>query len=331
MFGNYLKSHKKGIAVFVLFCVTASVIFALYRLPVAAVSYTAAVCAFFGAIFILLDYRSFRKKHFRLEVLKKELSVSLERLPSPDSLWEEDYQEALRQLYADKQALAEQMESRYREMAEYYTIWVHQIKTPIAAMRLILQGEALAESEEGYELLEELRRVEQYVEMVLCYLRLHAGSTDYVIREYDLDEIIRQTLRQNASAFIRKKIRLQYEPLRTRVVTDEKWLSFVIEQILSNALKYTPPGGTVAIALEKPKTVCIRDTGIGIAPEDLPRIFDKGYTGDNGRTDKKASGIGLYLCRKICDNLGHRILVTSRPGSGTEVRLDVKNAELEVE
>ena len=177
---------------------------------------------------------------------------------------------------------------------------------------------------------EELRRIEQYVEMVLCYLRLDSNSTDYVIREYDLDEIVKQAVRRHAATFIRKKLRLEYEPLGARVVTDEKWLLFVIDQVLSNALKYTNEGG-IAITLETPKTLCIRDTGIGIAPEDLPRIFEKGYTGDNGRSDKKASGIGMYLCSRICANLGHGISITSTPGQGTEVRIDLKNTELEVE
>lgn len=310
------------------FCIIFFAVFALYRLPTAAVFYAAAICAFFGAIFIVLDYRGYCRRHRELQLLKKEVSIVLDRLPRAGNLLEEDYQDLVRQLYGDRQEMTEEMELRYRELVDYYTIWVHQIKTPIAAMRLILQEEGHAR---GQELKEELQRIEQYVEMVLCYLRLNAGSTDYVIKEYDLDEIVRQAVRKNASVFIRKKIRLEYEKLGARVVTDEKWLLFVIEQILSNALKYTAAGGEISIVLERPKTLCIRDNGIGIASEDLPRIFEKGYTGSNGRTDKKASGIGLYLSRRICENLGHRIFVTSRPGYGTEMRLDLKNAELEIE
>lgn len=212
-------------------------------------------------------------------------------------------------------------------MMEYYTIWVHQIKTPIAAMRLQLQGE---DSDSSRELLEELQRIEQYVEMVLTYLRLDSGSTDYVLKKYDLDDIIRQAVRKYASQFIRKKIRLTYEPLSCEVLTDEKWLLFVIEQVLSNALKYTR-SGEISITLEAPKTLCIRDTGIGIAPEDLPRIFEKGFTGYNGRNDKKASGIGLYLCRRICSRLNHEIIITSKVDVGTEVRIDLDRKVLEVE
>ena len=162
------------------------------------------------------------------------------------------------------------------------------------------------------------------------FLRLDSASTDYVIQEYDLDRIVKQAVKKYASQFINKKIQLRYHPLNTTVLTDEKWLLFVLEQVLSNALKYTP-SGSVAIDLESPKTLCIRDTGIGIAPEDLPRVFEKGYTGYNGRSDKKASGIGLYLCRRICRNLGHTITANSSLESGTVIRIQLERKKVEFE
>ena len=110
-------------------------------------------------------------------------------------------------------------------------------------------------------------------------------------------------------------------------MTDEKWLSFVIEQILSNALKYTREG-SVTIYVREPKTLCIEDTGIGIAKSDLPRVFEKGYTGYNGRTDKRASGLGLYLCRRICDSLGAKINISSEVRRGTLVSVDLEQYEL---
>ena len=196
------------------------------------------------------------------------------------------------------------------------------------------------------ELKEEISRIDQYADMVMCYLRLDTGTTDYVIREYELDGIVRQAVRMYASVFIRKKLRLIYEPLELKILTDEKWLLFVISQVLSNSLKYTPrspshallnnalkytPSGTVTIYKKEPQTLCIKDTGIGIAPEDLPRIFEKGYTGSNGRADKKASGIGLYLSKRICTNLGHKITVHSVPGEGTEVCICLERVDLEIE
>ncbi|MDO4299301.1 MAG: sensor histidine kinase [Lachnospiraceae bacterium] len=340
MFRNYLQVHRKGILVLFLFAAIEAFVFSLYRLPVSAVTYTVSICIFVGLMILAVDYSKFVSHHRELERLLEEISVTLDHMPAPRGPLEEEYQEILQKVYDERQEMREKMEQNYREMVDYYTIWVHQIKTPIAAMRLILQG---GEFPECQELKEELQRIEQYVEMVLCYLRLDAGTTDYVIKEYDLDGIVRQAVRKHASVFIRKKLRLDYQSLQTeeliggrrhqlpvRVVTDEKWLLFVIDQILSNALKYTNTG-SITITMESPKTLCIADTGIGIAPEDLPRVFEKGYTGCNGRNDKKASGIGLYLCRRICRNLGHSIVITSTPGYGTEVRLDLKNAELEVE
>ena len=213
------------------------------------------------------------------------------------------------------------------DMLEYYTLWAHQIKTPIAAMRLRLQSE---DSDSSRRLLADLGRIEQYVEMVLTYLRLEGEGTDYVFREAKLDDIVRPALRRFAGEFIARRLTLDYTPTDVRVFTDEKWLSFVIEQVLSNALKYTPQGG-VSVYVEEPKTLCIRDTGIGIAPEDLPRVFERGYTGLQGRADKRASGIGLYLCRRICRNLGHTITAESRPGEGTTVRIKLEEKKITVE
>ena len=140
-----------------------------------------------------------------------------------------------------------------------------------------------------------------------------------MIRACDLDGIIRQSLRKFAGEFIDRRLTLHYEPLHLSVVTDEKWLGFVVEQVLSNALKYTV-SGSVTIAMDG-DDLCIRDTGMGIAPEDLPRIFDRGFTGLNGRRDTRASGIGLYLCRRICRSLGHTIRASSVPNQGTEIRI----------
>ncbi len=327
MFIQYLKNYRFQMLLLALVYMMNTLIFLLLGLPLDAVGYALCLCLFFGAVFLFFGYRRFCVRCRRLEQLKKELAFTAGNFWPPENLWEEKYQEMLENVCADRQRMAEQMEERYRETVDYYTVWAHQIKTPIAAMRLLLQGGDFPESG---ELKEELNRIEQYVEMVLCYLRLDADETDYVFREYDLDEIVRQVVRRHASAFIRRKLRLAYEPLSVRTVTDEKWLKFVIDQVLTNALKYTKKG-TISITLEAPKTLCIADEGIGIAPEDLPRVFERGYTGANGRVQNRASGLGLYLCRRICENLGHPISITSEPGVGTQVRIGLQNAGIVVE
>ncbi len=316
----YGRERKGEFLRFFLFSLIFLCSFALYHLPPAAVLYPALICLLIGVIFLIADLRRAFGRHRRLSRLEKLPAALMEDFPEAQGPAEADCLRIIGALCKQQKELQSNMEQRYTEMVDYYTIWAHQIKTPIASMRLNLQNE---DSVLSRTVQEDLFRIEQYVEMVLTYLRLDGGSSDYVIKEYNLDEIVRQAVRHFAGQFISRKIRLVYEPVAGRVVTDEKWLLFVIEQILSNALKYTPVGGCITVRLEEPSILCISDTGIGIAPEDLPRIFEKGYTGYNGRSDKKASGIGLYLCRRICANLGHRIAVNSSPESGTAVRMDL--------
>lgn len=316
------------IGVFFLFVLVFAVVFWLYGLPVQAVLYPAAICGALGVLFLISDIRRERSKHRRLCELEALPAPLMSGFPERESPAEEDYRRIIERLREEMADLGNQMNRRYEEMIDYYTAWVHQIKTPIASMRLTFQNEDSALSRKAAG---DLFRIEQYVEMVLVFLRLDSESTDYVFREYDVDGMIRQAVRRFSSQFIDKKLRLVYEPVRLSVITDEKWLLFVLEQVLSNAVKYTPSGGCVTIDLEAPATLCVRDTGIGIAPEDLPRIFEKGYTGRNGRSDKRASGLGLYLCRRICGQLGHRITANSSPDSGTVIRIRLDQKKLDVE
>lgn len=326
-FAGYLKQHRKGIFVFFIFCLIFGSVFALYHLPVGAVFYPTLLCTLLGLIFLSFDFVRTYQKHQCLSELEKLPAAMMEAFPEISSIEEADYQQIIRKLQEEQKIQEDQMNIRYSDMMDYYTVWAHQIKTPIASMRLTLQNE---DSGFARSISQDLFRIEQYVEMVLCYLRLGTESTDYVLRECDLDAIVKQAVRKYAPQFIRRKIHLVYEPLDTRVLTDEKWLLFVVEQVLSNALKYTE-AGEIAITVEEPDTLCIRDTGIGIAPEDLPRIFEKGYTGYNGRSDKKASGIGLYLCRQICRNLEHTITAESSLEKGTVIRIGLGRKKLQVE
>ena len=327
VFFSYLKTRWKIIGLFLLFAGLHGTVFALYRLPPTAFVYPMCLCLALGLIALILDFRGVYRRHQALSTIKSTTDAMCLELPAGGDLPEEDYRQIIRLLCQEQNRLASGMDLRYREMIDYYTVWAHQIKTPIASMRLNLQNE---DSALARQLSSDLTRIEQYVEMVLTFLRLDSDSTDYVIREHDLDAVVRQAVRKFAGEFIARKLKLIYEPLNAKVITDDKWLSFVVEQVLSNALKYTPCG-SIRIYLEAPKTLCVEDTGIGIAPEDLPRIFEKGYTGYNGHGDRKASGIGLYLCRRICRNLGHTISASSIPGRGTVVRIDLAQADLEVE
>lgn len=317
LFWKYVRRQWRIAAAFILFAVIFAVVFALYRLPAEAVLYPFLLCALLGGLFTAVDFGRVRARHRELERIAGLSASMIGGLPEAGGLESEDYQAVIRALQAEAASIEAVSAARYRDMIDYYTIWVHQIKTPISSMRLQLRNE---DAPRERRLRAELFRVEQYVEMALAFLRLDSESSDYVFREYSLDEIIRGAVRKFSHEFIDRKISLHYEPVDLTLVTDEKWLAFVLEQLISNALKYTREG-SVKIYLKEPETLCVEDTGIGIAPEDLPRIFEKGYTGYNGRSDKRASGIGLYLCRRVCGNLGIGISARSQIGSGTVVEL----------
>lgn len=226
---------------------------------------------------------------------------------------------------------------RQSQMRDYYSMWVHQIKNPISAMKLLLEAEReelgllICDEEQQASLKEvsdnvasfedELFRIEEYVSMALQYQRVSSTENDFVLEKVSVDGVIRDTIKKYAKIMIRRHIGINYSGTGQEVYTDGKWLAFMLEQILSNAIKYTPQGFvTIETAEEKDRFfITIKDTGIGIKAEDLPRVFEKGYTGYNGHADKKATGIGLYLCRQMADKLGHTIRMESEIGKGTKV------------
>ena len=314
----YLRQRKRMLLMQLLFLSLFCAVFLLYAMPLEGMLYALCLCFLLAGAGCIWDFTRFCRRHRTLRALLICTENAAFSLPEPESPLEADYQALLTAVCAHRAALSAKNENRYQNLTEYFTLWAHQIKTPIAAMQLLLQQNTSAHSR---ELSAELFKIEQYVEMVLSYLRLGSDSTDYLFRRCCLDDIVRACLRKYARLFILKKISLSFQETQLSVLTDEKWLAFVIEQLLSNALKYTPEGGRIRILKDGPCLV-IADTGIGIRGEDLPRVFEKGFTGYNGRADKKSTGIGLYLCRRIMDQLNHTLTITSIPGSGTRVYLN---------
>ena len=245
------------------------------------------------------------------------------------------YRSMIAKMRQEKEELIFEDQKRYTEMMDYYGMWAHQIKTPIAAMRILVQsGMDREENEENQKLFRQLQmelfKTEQYVEMVLSYLKIGDIAKDMVLERCDLGKVVRQAVKKYSRLFILQKLSLEMGEIAEIVLTDEKWLSFVVEQILSNALKYTK-SGSVSIYLEQEGVLVIKDTGIGISAEDLPRIMEKGYTGYNGRIDKRSTGIGLYLCKKVMDKLHHQLRIDSEDGKGTKVVLDLRRTQLDLE
>lgn len=322
--GGYIQQRA---AVLVLLAVCVGIfagIFFLYELPVEAVGYAALLCLVLLLAWGAVDLIRWNRKVRSLEGMQGQAALTLDSLPEGWGRQEALYQELLRELDSQRRQAESASDQRQREAMDYFTLWVHQIKTPLAAMHLMLRDD-----QRDRELAAELFRTEQYVELALTYLRLDSESTDYVIREYPLSDILHQAARKYAPLFIRGRVSLDLRDTELEVLTDEKWLQLVVEQVLSNAVKYAP-GGRVMV-YTRGECLVIEDNGVGICREDLPRVFEKGFTGCNGRLDKRSTGIGLYLCREICRRLGHTITADSEPGRGTRVTIGLARPYLEVE
>ena len=313
---SYLKKNIKVYILFVVFITIFFIMFYLYNLPLEALIYTGSFCFLASLIASFLDFVNYRESYKKLKFLEKNILNDLEDLPKSLDIRIDYYHKIIEKLYEELEKLTQENRQKNTDMVDYYSMWVHQIKTPIAAMNFLLDNEEVNLK----NLQQELFKIERYVEMVLTYIRLDSISSDYVITKINLDEVVKDSVKKYATIFINKKIKLNYVSHETMVISDKKWLSFAFEQILGNSVKYSRADGEITIKTYENRLV-IEDKGIGIKEEDLPRIFEKGFTGFNGRYEKKSSGLGLYLCKKTLDKLGHHIEISSKVGEGTRIEI----------
>ena len=313
---SYLKKNIKVYILFVVFIAIFFIMFYLYNLPLEALIYTGSFCFFAALIASFLDFVNYRESYKKLKFLEQNILNDLDALPKSLDIRIDYYHKIIEKLYEELEKLTQENRQKNTDMDDYYSMWVHQIKTPIAAMNFLLDNEEVDQK----NLQQELFKIERYVEMVLTYIRLDSTSSDYVITKINLDEVVKDSVKKYATIFINKKIKLNYVSHETMVISDKKWLSFAIEQILGNSVKYSNTGGEITIETCENKLI-VEDNGMGIKEEDLPRIFEKGFTGFNGRYEKKSSGLGLYLCKKTLDKLGHHIEISSKVGEGTRVEI----------
>ena len=327
LFGRYLKDRLFFIMIYVVSVLICLCVFKLYNLELEAFAYAFMILCVLLVVCFLFDYYKYYKKHQTLLTLRSNSNVSLSCDLQDSSLIGEDYHEILVAMKEYHDQYVESSESKMHDLEDYFTMWVHQAKLPIAAMKLLLEDEELSRSEIKLQLL----RMDQYTDMVLAYLRLNSTHTDFLFKELELDDLIRQSIRRFSTEFIRKHIQLSFKETGDVILSDEKWLVFVFEQILSNSLKYTNENGLISIYMKSKHILVIEDNGIGISASDLNRVFEKGYTGMNGRSDKTASGLGLYLCKNILDMLNHKITIESSVGKGTCVLLNLTHFEGRIE
>ncbi len=327
MIRSYLRQYGSVVILLAVFALVFAGIFALYRLPPEPVWYAAGLCGLLGIIALSIHFASWCRKHRARRRALQDPALLLDSLPQPAALIQQDDRAIMESLLAQLRAVQTELHQSRQDSQDYFSAWVHQIKTPLSVLRLELQAE---DSPEHRAMLSELFSMEQYVDMALCYTRLSTPAKDLVLRQVSLDGVIRSVIRSFAPMMIRKRIALRYDGCAETVLTDERWLRFMIEQAMSNAVKYTASGHITLTVTEGP-ALTIADTGIGIAPEDVPRVFEKGYTGYNGRGDQKSTGLGLFLCRQTADMLGHSVSLTSRVGEGTSVRFDLHRETVQLE
>ncbi len=308
--------------------VTMFVIYGLYGLLWGPALYASFIMLAVILSFGTMDFCRYYKTIKQLQLLKKQAAFHLGELPDCNELPEQGYLEIMQILETRCLQTEEKARQDAANATRYYTLWSHQIKNPIAAMRLLLQEDTL----NCKALDQELFKTEQYVDMVLQYQRLGMSSHDVVFEEYALDALVKQAVKKVSTLFIHKKIGIDIEPMNCHILTDEKWLVFVLEQLLTNAVKYTQEGKvSIYLAKNEQAILVIEDTGIGIQPEDLPRVFEWGYTGYNGRLDKRSTGIGLSLCKQALTLLGNSVIITSSVGKGTKVKLDLSREKFDIE
>jgi signal transduction histidine kinase len=295
-----------------------------FKVSTANVLYINFVSTAFFILYLIVEFLYY-KNYFKAlnDIVRNESDEIINRLPKSKSYEQTLYKQVLEALYNEQSAKIERLQEQKKEFEEFITSWVHQVKTPMAVSRLLIENDSSSPGKDTlYSIEEELDKIENYIEQALYYSKIYDFSKDYLINEIELNKLIKEAVKKQAKTFINKKITIEIENTDLIVTTDKKWLLFILDQVLSNSLKYTSTGGRIRIyglIEDKVQKLVIEDNGIGIKSEDLDRVFDKGFTGYNGRENYKATGIGLYLSKKLARKLGHDISVESEYGEYTKV------------
>lgn len=277
-------------------------------------------------ISIIIEY--FKRKKFYDNLLKMleeldEKYLITEIIKTPNFLEGQIFKNSLEQI--DKSTLENVNKYKYmtEDYKEYIELWIHEIKIPISASKMVIENNKNAITK---SIDEELEKVENYIEQALFYARSNTVEKDYYIRKVFLKEIVTESIKKNKSSLIQGKISIDIHDLDIEVNTDNKWIVFILNQIIQNSIKYRKKENSVieiyANQGKENVILYIKDNGIGIKQGEITRVFEKGFTGTNGRlSNKKSTGIGLYLCKKLCNKLGIGIELNSVQNEGTEVKL----------
>lgn len=284
-------------------------------------------CMWFSPVltYILIEFTKQKVLYNELNSILDNLDKKYllpEIMKEPENIEGKLLYDVLRQANKDMHEHVKNYRDRENEYREYIETWVHEIKTPIASTRLIIENN---QNEVTRNINYEIKKIEEYIEQVLYYSRSNNVSKDYLIKEVSLATVVRSVIKKNSRDFISKSITVDIEAVEGTVYSDAKWLEFILNQVIGNAIKYMRErNGKVKIYTihnENNIVLTIEDNGIGIIEKDINRVFEKGFTGENGRQFGKSTGIGLYLCKKLAEQLGLGLTLTSKTGEGTKVRI----------
>jgi len=320
----YLRSKILIFIILSFFVLIFSILSFIFSLPFEILSYTILLTLFAAFTGLCIEFYIYCKRIQKIDVIMDSIPHSIDNLSDDAKGLEQGYENCIKKFYRSYTETAELYERKKNDTLDYFTLWTHQIKTPLSALKAHVQANSSENSELISVINRELLKIEQYADMALQFIRLDSIETDFVFSKVDLFQIVKSSVKKFAPLFIASKNTLHLNEFTASVLSDEKWLSFVIEQIISNAVKYTK-NGKVLVYMDEDKedVLVIEDTGIGILPEDIQRLGEKGFTGCNGRIHKKASGLGLYLCKNILTMLGHSLSFASVSGKGTKVFINL--------
>jgi signal transduction histidine kinase len=294
------------------------------------------ICFFFTATYIVIGY-IYRKSYYQKlhELIHINQEQILEAAPESQNHQQQISLELLKKLNQLNISRLQKMNDEKKDHQEFIMSWIHEVKLPITASRLLIENKNGGQIDDLVDKLEdELNKIDNYVEQALYYSRIDSFSKDYFITEQSLDRVIKNSVKKYAKIFIHKQIHFHQDDTPQLVRTDLKWLGFIVDQIVANALKYTEEGGKIAFTVEedhKEKRLIIEDDGVGIKAEDIQRVFEKGFTGSIGRSYFKSTGMGLYLAKEMALKLGHDLSIHSEEGAYTKVTIHFpKNTNYEI-
>lgn len=328
-FTKYIADRKISILCFILLMLFISLVIYLngsFRVRAGNILYINLVSFSFFILYIIGSFFYYRSYYKSLnDIVENKGDEIINRLPKPKTNEQTLFYEVISALYNEQNSKIEKLYEQKKDYEEFITSWVHEVKTPISVSRLLIESNSSSQEAQVLRSLEEeIDKIEHFIQQALYYSKIDDFSKDYLINEVGLDRLVKEAVKKQAKTFINKKINVEIDNINLMVTSDKLWLSFIIDQILSNALKYTPTGGRIKIyglAEDKFQKLVIEDNGIGVRPEDLSRVFEKGFTGYNGRENYKSTGIGLYLSRKLARKLGHDITIESKYSEYTKVTI----------